>query len=439
MGLIDDKKNIFTTIGAYNSLNENKNLPDNSNLFSSINNKDDIGGFLLDVLRVVVGTTALQQLVGELFTNFTDSIEPKLKSATKKQLIDYNSGDELPDSFKNDGIKVSAKDLDTSGKLKNDPESDVGNLIYDNNNDNFDKKAVDAIKSEGTDIEYNDLLIKYNSSDDSFTLKPSSSSSNKNIGQWLGDYVDNAEFLNKKEFITNTMNSIFGSVSSNENKTKEEILNQLEAEKKLEQVIKGDDSFEISEDDLAELNNKASELKDGVVYYDMGCGIISSELPLSGLTNLVSKISGSTDPFGVSNAISDTLNESFKNTDSSETSEENNETIKNGFFNKIIEYIQLELSKILTISPQARMLLGISSAFQNNGEPQIENAKDDLANFKVLIKCIIKEILAALNEFIFDLIVTFLIALITPIITQIIKEIINQYSGVVKSLISSNI
>lgn len=441
MGLIDDKKNVFTTIGAYTSLNENIDLPDNTNLFPSINNKNDVGGFLLDVLGVVVGTTALQQLVGELFTNFADNIEPKLKNATNKQLIQYNSGDDLPDNFKNEGVKVPVKDVDISGKLKNDPDSDIGNLIYNNETDNFDKKASDAIRNEGTDIQYTDnLLIKYDSTDDSFVFKPTNSSSNKNIGEWLTGYTENAEFLNKKEFMTNSMNNIFGSVSKNENKTNDEILKELEVNKILEQVIEGNDSFAISDNDIAELINRSKEIKNGVVSYDMGCGFVESELPLSGLTNLISQISGSTDPFAVGNNINNTLDNSFENTEETEeTKNENNETIKNGFFHKIIQYIQLELTKILTVSPQARMLLAISSSFQNNGIPQIQDVKEDLAIFKTYIKCIIKEILATLYEFIFDLIVGFLITLITPIITKIIKEIINQYTGIIKSLISSKI
>jgi len=81
MGLIDDKKNVFTTIGAYTSLAEENDLSDLTNIFTSINNKQDIVPFLLDVLKVVVGTTALEQLTGELFTNFADSVEPTLKEA----------------------------------------------------------------------------------------------------------------------------------------------------------------------------------------------------------------------------------------------------------------------------------------------------------------------------------------------------------------------
>ena len=85
MGLIDDKKNVFTTIGAYTSFMErSKNQKnDGTNLFPSINNKKDVVPYLLDVLKVVVGSDALKQLTGDLFVKFTDIAEPKIKETLK--------------------------------------------------------------------------------------------------------------------------------------------------------------------------------------------------------------------------------------------------------------------------------------------------------------------------------------------------------------------
>ena len=438
MGLTDEKKDVFTTIGAYTSLREEQDLPDTNNTFESINNSEDVGSFLLDVLGVAVGTTALQNLTGELFTNFIDSAEPQLKSASKKQLTNYNSGEQLPQSFK-DGISVPVKDIDVYGKLKTNPTSEGGNLLYSDNIDNFDQKAYQAISNEGTDVQYNNLLINYNSSSDSFEFKPTSASENDTIGDWMGNYINNTKFLDKKEFSTKALNNIFGSVSSNQNKSIEKITEELKADKLLEKAISGDDNFTISEDELADISEKAKELKNGNIVYDMGCGLIEAQLPLSGLTDLVSQISGSTDPNSVGDAINNKIGNSFEGTGDEDTSDENEETIRNGFFARLLEFIKLELAKTLTLSPQSRMLFALSSSFQNNGVPQISNPVEDLAKFKVYINCLIKEALSLLYEFIFNLIVTFLVKLISPIIKKIIKEKVNQYIGIIKSLISSEI
>ena len=179
MGLIDDKKNVFTTIGAYTSLAEENDLSDLTNIFTSINNKQDIVPFLLDVLKVVVGTTALEQLTGELFTNFADGVEPTLKEAVKKQLIQYNAGSPITGTtFHTNGIAIDAKDIDLFGKLKSTPNSDVGSLLYDTTNPNFDLSAYDAIVAEGTPVDFNNLEITYDSLLDQLVFKTTGNTQN---------------------------------------------------------------------------------------------------------------------------------------------------------------------------------------------------------------------------------------------------------------------
>lgn len=438
MGLIDQKKDVFTTIGAYTSLREEQDLPETNNTFDSINNNEDVGSFLIDVLGVTVGTTALQNLTGELFTNFADSAKGTLKDGVKKQLIDYNSGNQIPQSFKN-GISVSAKDIDIYGKLKSSPSSEGGKLLYSEGVENFDKKAYQAISNAGTDVQYNNLLINYNSSNDSFVFKPTSGSENNTIGEWLGEYIDNGEFLNKKEFQTNVLDNIFGSVTSNQDKSIEEIVKEQELRKAIQKGIEGDDTFVVPEDEYDEIINKAHELKNGNVNYDMGCDFIKTELPLSGMTDLISQISGSTDPNFVGEKMNETLDNSFEGTGNEETSNENQETIRNGFFARILDFIKFELVKTVTLTPQSRMLFALSSSFQNDGIPQLGDPLEDLPKFKVYINCLIKEALNLLYEFIFNLVVTFLVKLISPVIKKIIKEKISQYIGIIKSLISSQL
>ncbi|MFW6219881.1 MAG: hypothetical protein ACOC33_03495 [bacterium] len=436
MGLIDDKKNVFTTIGAFVSLREERDLPDNSNLFPSINNTDDPVSFLVDVLKVVIGSTALQNLTGELFTSFIDNSEPTLKSAVNKQVIDYNSGDALPSYFTNNGITIEASQIDIYGKIKIDPNSNIGNLSYDKTKPSFDKQLYTAIQNEGTDVQYNNVLINYNSSTDSFTFKPTTGSQSDNIGTWFKNFVNNTTFINKNEFITNILNRIYGSVSKNENKTTEELYNELIIDEQINQVLNGDDSFNVDPKKFNDLRNRAKELSEGIVTYDMGCGLVQVELPLSDLSNTIESISGTTDPLDVGNQISNTVNDSFNQTGNNDVQNENEDAIKDGFFQKIINFLKIELAKILTTTPQIRFLLAISSAFQNNGTPLIGDPQNDLINFKTYIKCVISDAIALLNEFIFNLIVGFLLDLLRPIINKILREKINQYLNVIRSLIN---
>ena len=200
-----------------------------------------------------------------------------------------------------------------------------------------------------------------------------------------------------------------------------------------------DDSFYVEPNVKDELLKKSNELVDGINYYDMGCGIVEAELPLSAMTAFMGAVSGSTDPFVTANAVDDTVKESYTETDEEAIGDENAEPIRNGFFARLIEFLKLELSKLLTTSPQARMLLAITSSFANEGIPQISIPQEDMKKYKTYIKCIIEDVLASLYEFMFYLIVGLLVALLVPIIKKIIMEKINQYIGIIKSLISSKL
>lgn len=465
MSIRTDKQDIFTTIGAYTSLaediigtvgdviqkvgtvageaNEYANIgrsakDDVTNIFSSINNKKDIGSFLIDILGVIVGTTGLKNLVGELFTNYADNIELSLKGIVGKQLTSFNSGNALSDyDWFVDGMNVPVKDIDVYGLFKNDPSTNAGSLLYDLDAPSFNNAAFDAIAAEGSYVDFFDnLSIRYNGNDDTFTFKPQNSAGS--VGDWVNGYVQDAPMINKKEFVSNVMDSVYGTITANSDKTTEQLFNELQIDKLLEQVIGGDESYIISEDDYASLLTKAEELYKGVIYYDMGCGIVEAELPLSAMTAFLAVVSGSTDPYETSEAIDLTVKVSYKGEDDT-TGDEDEETIRNGFFARIIEFIKLELSKLLTTSPQARMLLAITSSFTNGGIPQISDPREDLKKNKAYIKCIIDDVLASLYEFMFYLIVGLLVAMLVPIIKALIVEKVELNLGSLKSLISSKL
>ena len=126
------------------------------------------------------------------------------------------------------------------------------------------------------------------------------------------------------------MNLFYGSITTNQNKTVEQIAQELQVAKQIQQLINDDDSFVISPQDYDAILQKAQELANDVTYYDLGCGVMEVIYPLSGLTGLISNISGSTDPFYVGNQVNASIAQSTKNTP--DTSVANKQTIKSNFF-----------------------------------------------------------------------------------------------------------
>lgn len=435
MGLIDQKKDIFTTIGAYTSMMQQPKPTDTTNLFPSINNKKDIVPLLLDIMKVVVGTDALQQLTGQLFTKFVDTAEPVLKSAVKNQTVQSNSGNVIPDAFKNTGAgyNVPAKDIDIYGVLKVNPNSTNGSMLFSSTPTDFNHTAYQAIVNNGTDTTFGNLIMRYNSATDSFNFR--AAGNNVQIGAFLDTFVGNMQMIDKKTFITNVMNGIYGTLQKNQNKTVEQIVQELQVNQLLEQLINDNDSFVILPQDLDAILTQAQQIAAGVIFYDMGCGVMAASLPLSGLTALIQSVSGSTDPFFVGNQVNATIAQSTSATPA--TSEANAQTVKDGFFQRLIKIITNTLAQAVCTTPQIRTLLGIISGFQNQGNVQIGNPKDDLKKFRIYLNCIINAAMKMINKFIFDLVVVLLIKLLQPVIKTIIKEKINQYVAILRSLTGS--
>jgi len=435
MSLADNKRSVFNTIGAYTSLMEQGDAIRQTDLFPSINNKDDIVPFLLDVLKVVAGTEALKEAIGGIFTKLIDDVEPKMKEALKKQFVQSNADDPLPSTFVTNGITVPVKTIDVNGIFKNDPSSETGNLIYGSVS-NFNTKAHDAILNASTPITFSNLSIEYLQTSDEFQIKPSGSI--PNVGQYFSDYIDDVELIDKKLIISGVMDEIYGTLTKIQNKTVEQAHEELEVETLLRQVLNDDDSFIILPQKYDEILAKARESVEGVLNYDMGCGLMPAELSMDDFSRFVSTISGSTDPFIVGNQFEDTINQSTSgSTETQELTDENKQTIKDGFFQKIIDIFTVKLLGAVTTAPQIRVMFGMMSSLQNEGDVLLDKATNDMENFKTCIKCMAKEIMKLVGEFIFALAIGYLIKLLKPVIKKVIKEKIVQHSEIIVSLITA--
>ena len=430
MSLADQKRSVFTTIGSYNSLMEQGDGILQTDLFPSINNKDDIVPFILDVLKTVAGTEAIKEAIGGMFGKLVDEVEPKLKTALKKQFIQSNADQVIPNSFMTNGITVPVKNIDISGKFKVNPNSSEGSLIYGAPTNTFNSTAYDAILNAGDFEGFNNLQLKFIESSDSFQIKPSGST--PTIGAFFTTYIDGTELINKKEIVSAVMDNFYGTLAKNQNKTEEQLYEELLVETQLQQVLNDDDSFVVAPEKFDELLSKARELAAGEVSYDLGCGLMPTSLDSDDFSNLISTISGATDPFYIGDRLGATIDEST--TATQELTEENQETIKDGFFQRLINIFTVKMLEAVTTAPQIRTLFGMMSSLQNNGTVLLSSATEDMENFKTCIKCMAKEIMKLIAEFLFALAIAYLIKLLKPVITRVIKEKINQYSDIIISL-----
>ena len=165
---------------------------------------------------------------------------------------------------------------------------------------------------------------------------------------------------------------------------------------------------------------------------DLGCGVMGISYPFSGITSLVDTIVGSQDPFVVGSAFKSTIL-----SNSSETTLANKETIKDNFFQELIDIFTTQIILALTSQPQIRMLLTIIQLFQNGAEGLkdfIADTTDFLKKFMVFIKCMIKEIMNMIIEFIFNLAIGYLLNFLEPVVKKLVKEKIKLLRDTLTSL-----
>jgi len=438
MGLIDEKQDVFTQIGALTSIAGDVELPDPTNSLSSINNTKEIVPFLLDMLTVLVGSQALQTTLGEVMTTYIRSVEPTLKTALKTQFSDFNTNQSLPASFTGTGFNFSMKKLDSFEKLRIDPASQTGSLLYNNNVNDFDQKLYSALNAPGTDITFNNITFNYDDVLDTVNIKAANPT--QTIGEFTEEYIDGLTIIDEKSFVSNFINLLFGTITTNENKSLSTIINEQKLNVTIQKIVDEEEDITITDDELSDIEQTAEDKKNGIEYYDVGCGLIENKVTLENLTGLITGTTGNTDPRTVGLAYLNTLTEGFEdssdeNTIASDTATENQNAIRDGFFKRIINAIVNMLVNAITSPPQIRALIGMFSGFKNNGIPQLNNPIDDIQNNKNLIDCLSKSARNTINEFLFDLVKKELIKLIVPISKIILKEKINQYLGIIQSLI----
>jgi hypothetical protein len=429
MSIINQKEGVLTKIGAWVSMQQEKPMPQLNSSFPSVNNKEDIVPYLLDVLKVVVGTDALMLLIGEMFTNLIDELEVPLKKSTENSVTQPNSAEPLPTDFMSNGYTFQMKDIDFFEVAQIDPNSTMGSLMCDVENPNFNYSLYQACAAPGTEEKFGVIKMTYNENDNTINFKPVSGMT---IGDFFKGFIAAMVLIDKKVFMASVMNLFYGTITANQNKSVEQVAQELLVEKQIEQAINGDSSFVVSPDSYDEIWEKAQELANGTVYYDLGCGLLEARLEMSGLTEIIANTSGSTDPFYTANQIYSSVPKSMR--DVAPAANENQETIKDGFFQQLIKLITETVANAVSTTPQYRAIQGIVSAISNLGQTKLGNPTEDLKEFRTMIMCNVNAAMELIVRFIFGIVVTYLTKLLIPIAQKIVIERINLYIATLKSM-----
>ena len=168
MSLIGRKKNIFNTISSIKSFNENDRKVRTNDSLSSLNNKKDSLSFLLDLIFVLIGSGGFIKLIGGLFSNVFDEAQPQIQQQILNNLTTPLSNKLLSSTSFNNGLILPLSYIDIFNKLKTDPNSNIGNVIYGINS--FDYNLYDAINNPNTDKIIDQIIVNYDDSSDTLSI-----------------------------------------------------------------------------------------------------------------------------------------------------------------------------------------------------------------------------------------------------------------------------
>lgn len=420
MSLIGRKKNIFTTISSIKSFNENDRKVRTNDSLSSLTNKKDPLSFLLDLISVLIGSGGFIKLIGGLFSNVFDEAQPQIQQQILNNLTTPLSNKLLSSTSFNNGLILPLSYIDVFNKLKTDPNSNIGNLMY--GVDSFDYNLYDAINNPNTDKIIDQIIVNYDDSSDTLSIR--AVNLNQTVFNFYEEYTDGI-IINKNDFITNVVDSIFGIKTSSQNKTLNQISKELIVKLKIEK-INNEEEISISPSELENIENNSKRLKNGVSEIDLGCGIYKSSITIDDLSSLINNInSEDVDQNTISNEFSNLFDKSFN-------IKNNNDTAKDNFSKKIISGFELELTKSFFLNPKT-LIINYINQFIVDGE--INNNVDNIIeDNKKTIGCISIKTKEIVNKFIFNLVKSELNNLIKPFMKMIVKEKINQYIGILRSL-----
>ena len=432
MSIVNDKKRIVNEISVLNSIGKTAELPDLNFTYPSVSTKNEPIPFMLDLLTATIGSEALKRTTGQVMTKFIRNTEPDLKTNLKKQSITFNSNNTLPAGFVS-GYSVPVKKIDLTGKLKNDPASQSGSLLYASAPNGFDKSAYNAMVNPGTDITFGNMIMNYNSSSDSMIVKPINSS--QTIGTFVNEYIDNLKIIDEKEFTTQIMDTIYGTTAKSTKKSIDAIAEEERIRALIDKLIDNpDDPVSISDEEFDRILEIAKNKYNGIVPVDVGCSIIDSVLTLEDIEALIANNLTSNDPNSVGNAYNGAMENSFGRVPTQNNPASKN-AIRDGFFKRLIKTISSAIVFALTSTPQIRVLMAMLNGFKNNDNVAFpKNSVDDINSQRNFIGCLSKSAGGLLNKFIFDLLKIELLKIVIPVTTILIKEKLQAFIRILESL-----
>lgn len=425
MGIIDQKKGIFGSIGALNVLNDDFPKSKKSSSFSSVNNSSDSTGFLIDLVSALAGFEALKGYVVNTISYDLNKVEDAIKDGLKrelKEMVSCSVDPNIPDWFKStgNGVKMKATNIDFFDIMKIDPTSREGSVIYSDTPTQLTSKDCNTylyytIQGNGSAEDWgsstttsNILRTTFLESDSvsgennilKFTTSPEYD--NKKLTQFNNDYIDSLtlfggpDSVNGIQMISAIAEELFGSTSSSSNvgKSKKQLMCEAEIREVLDAIINSEDDnisdnyFTFDNPTLARMDEDVNNRANGIKILKT-CGNIPIQITNESVLSLTEQINDSTTKEEEVTAIANSLEQMSEAQASFIPNEKDKSTAKKNFFTEIIrKFVRMVMNVI--ISPKFLTLFAINHQIIYGEGTSYEGGVDFIKKNKKLVKSIVK-------------------------------------------------
>lgn len=423
MSIIDKKREIYGQIAALRTSCEGFPKFELNSSVCSIDNTSNSLDFLIDLLKVTVGFETLNIILTNTLTFKLDLIEIEIKKALKrelKKLVSCGVNPSIPDFFKHQnvyplstGVDLDLRKVDYLGVMLVDPNTSGGFLTYEDtsgglSSTDFHTYLFETIQLDGTQTDWgsstmsSDILsFEFNSvgpPNNYLNIKASEYYSDPINGKKLtdlnNDFIDSVSLFGSGVMINALVDSLFGSVSLEVGKTKEQIKKEIEIEQIIECFLNSDDSeiiddsyFTFSNESIRAQEEEASNRERGIRPLKT-CGNIATSITPQTLTGITNSIITATTTTSVAEAIASGMS-AIADEASSTVGDVNKITAKLEFIDGAIKKLMIKMANVI-LSPKIITIFAINHHIIYG--TNIENPIEWMKKNKILMASIVRAI-----------------------------------------------
>lgn len=444
MDLLSQKREIFGNIAADKTLTQGLPQLRTTSSMPSVNNDGDTITFLCDLLKTLVGSESLQEILTDTLIYSINDIENEIKKELKRELksiVSCGVDPSIPDYIKTTGIKFTVKKIDYFGLMFIKPTSEVGQLIYNDltpnliNSTDFNSFLYQTIQNDGQTQTWPQyagstapiLNIKFKSLDsvdpnNTITIK-ADPNFNGTLTDLNNQFIDSVKIFNTEKLVTQIVDMIFGTISKESQKSTK----QLELEEKINTVINkiikadkdtviDDSTFEFTNEENKRNEYNASMRKKGEKIFNTSAKL-STDVSLNDVKEMNVNIGNATDELTKKEELTKSLNKMSDGVASKATDKTDQKTLKIGFIQELINFlIQAVVMGILVPKIIAIFLINFKIIYGPN--ETFNDPIDFLKKNKNLVRTVTKK----LAGIIISALLRAVLKEITRLVTEAIKK-----------------